>query len=139
MTIPGISIVRANIIVAIVCQPERFKTKHHFWGYCMLVRHIQVSAGKIYANKRTHGRRELRSIFIGAAESVMRADNSLRDRYDSLRAKGVSHKDAIVNLARMIAGISLCLLKNNDTYNDNYQEYLKERKKLRVLVGQQKH
>ena len=139
MTIPGISIVRANIIVAIVCQPERFKTKHHFWGYCMLVRHIQVSAGKIYGNKRTHGRRELRSIFIGAAESVMRADNSLRDRYDSLRVKGVSHKDAIVNLARMIAGISLCLLKNNDTYNDNYQEYLKERKKLRVLVGQQKH
>ncbi|NOT79065.1 MAG: transposase [Bacteriovoracaceae bacterium] len=67
MTIPGISIVRSNIITAIVCQPERFKNKHQFWGYCMLVRHIQESGGKIYGNKRVHGRRELRDIFIGAA------------------------------------------------------------------------
>lgn len=41
MTIPGISLIRANTIVALVCQPDRFKNKHQFWGYCMLVRHIQ--------------------------------------------------------------------------------------------------
>ena len=52
MTIPGISIIRANIIAAIVCQPARFENKHRFWGYCMLVRHIQESGGKIYGNKR---------------------------------------------------------------------------------------
>ncbi|MBK8201533.1 MAG: transposase [Bdellovibrionales bacterium] len=52
MTIPGISIIRANIIAAIVCQPARFENKHKFWGYCMLVRHIQISGGKIYGNKR---------------------------------------------------------------------------------------
>ena len=139
MTIPGISIVRANIITAIVCQPERFKNKHQFWGYCMLVRHIQESGGKIYGNKRVHGRRELRDIFIGAAENAMRSDSVLRDYYDALRAKGSSHKDAKVALARKIASLSLSLLKNNDTYNDNYEEYLKERKKLRLLVGQKKH
>ena len=44
-SIPGISHVRANIIVAIVCAPQRFKSKHQFWGYCMLVRHIQMSGG----------------------------------------------------------------------------------------------
>jgi hypothetical protein len=33
-------------------------------------------------------------------------------------------------LARQIASIALCLLKNNDKYNENYREYLKERKKL---------
>ena len=43
MTIPGISIIRANIIASIVCQPNRFENKHKFWGYCMLVRHIQLS------------------------------------------------------------------------------------------------
>lgn len=135
MTIPGISIIRANIIVAIICQPERFKNKHQFWGYCMLVRHIQESGGKIYGNKRIHGRRELRDIFIGAAENVMRSDSALRDYYDSLRAKGTAHKDAKVALARKIASLTLVLLKNNDTYNDNYEEYLKERKRLRNLVG----
>lgn len=131
MTIPGISLIRANIIAAIVCQPARFENKHRFWGYCMLVRHIQISAGKIYGNKRFYGRRELRNVFVGAAESAIRTETSLRDRYDALRAKGVNHKDAKLNVARQIASISLCLLKNNDKYNDNYLEYLKERKELR--------
>lgn len=95
----------------------------------MLVRHIQISGGKIYGNKRFFGRRELRNVFIGAAENVMRLDGELRDRYDALRANGVDHKDAKLNLARQIASIALCLLKNNDKYNENYREYLKERKK----------
>ena len=131
MTIPGISIVRANIICAIVCQPSRFENKHRFWGYCMLVRHIQKSGGKIYGNKRFHGRRELRDVFIGAAESVMRTETTLRDHYDALRAKGVGHKQAKLSTARRVASIALCLLKNNDKYNDNYVDYLKERKELR--------
>ena len=131
MMIPGISIIRANIIAAIVCQPARFVNKHKFWGYCMLVRHIQESGGRIYGNKRFYGRRELRNVFLGAAENVMRLDGELRDRYDALRAKGVNHKNAKLNLARQIASISLCLLKSNDKYNENYAEYLKERKRLR--------
>lgn len=139
MTIPGISLIRANIITAIVCQPARFINKHRFWGYCMLVRHIQISGGKIYGNKRIHGRRELRDVFIGAAESALRTETTLRDYHDCLRVKGVSAKNAKVALARKIAGLALNLLKNNETYNDNYEEYLKERKRLRLLVGQKKH
>ena len=131
MTIPGISIIRANIIASIVCQPDRFENKHRFWGYCMLVRHIQKSGGRIYGNKRFYGRRELRNVFVGAAESAMRTETQLRDRYDALRVKGASHRDAKLNVARQIASIALCLLKNNDTYNDNYLEYVKERKELR--------
>lgn len=139
MTIPGISLIRANIITAIVCQPARFKNKHQFWGYCMLVRHIQSSGGRIYGNKRIHGRRELRDVFIGAAESAVRTETKLRDHYDALRAKGVDHKDAKVSLARKIAGLSLSLLKNNDVYDDNHEESLAERKKLRTLIGQKKY
>ena len=131
MTIPGISIIRANIIAAIVCQPARFENKHKFWGYCMLVRHIQISNGRIYGNKRFFGRRELRNVFIGAAENVIRLEGELRDKYDALRAKGVEHKDAKLSLARQIASIALCLLKNNAKYTENYGEHLKERKKLR--------
>jgi transposase len=139
ITIPGINLIRANIITAIICQPARFKNKHHFWGYCMLVRHIQESGGKVYGNKRIHGRRELRDVFIGAAESALRTETTLRDHYEALRAKGVNHKDAKVNLARKIAALALSLLKNNNTYNDNYEEYLRERKRQRILVGQTKH
>jgi transposase len=132
MTIPGVSIIRANIIAAIVCQPARFDNKHKFWGYCMLVRHIQESGGRIYGNKRFFGRRELRNVFVGAAENAIRLEGPLRDRYEALRAKGIAHKEAKLTVARQIAAIALCLLKNNDKYSENYGEYLKERKKLRL-------
>ena len=121
-TVPGIDLVRANLIMAIVCMPNRFVNKHRFWGYCMLVRHIQVSGGKIYGNKRIHGQRELRDVFLGAAESVLRTDTSLRKHYDKLRARGISAKDAKVNLARKIAALCLCLLKNNDVYKDDFDD-----------------
>lgn len=94
----------------------------------MLVRHIQKSGGKIYGNKRFYGRRELRNVFLVAAENVMRLNGELRDRYDVLRAKGADHQDAKISLARQVASIALCLLKYNDKYNENYGEYLKERK-----------
>ena len=135
MSIPGISLIRANIITAIVCQPARFFNKHHYWGYCMLVKHIQESGGRIYGNKRFFGRRELREVYMGAAESAMRTDTMLRNFYDSLRARGTSHRDAKVALARKIAAISLSCLKNNSTYNDNYKEYLAERKQLRKALN----
>jgi transposase len=130
-SVPGIDLIRASIITAVVCTPQRFKNKHQFWGYSMLVRHIQMSGGKIYGNKRIHGRRELRDVFLGAAESALRGDSSLRDYYDALRARGVAHKEAKIALARKIAALCLCLLKNNDTFKDDYDDQQTERTQLR--------
>lgn len=135
MTIPGISIIRANIAVAIICTPHRFKNKHQFWGYCMLVRHIQESGGRIYGNKRTHGRRELRDIFLGAAESALRSETKLRDSYDILRARGTTHKDAKIALARKIAALTLSLLKNNEKYQDSWEDLQRERTELRKKLN----
>ncbi len=97
----------------------------------MLVRHIQESGGRIYGNKRVHGRRELRDIFVGAAESAMRSDSTLSDYYDSLRAKGESHKDAKVALARKVASVTLSLLKKNETYHDDWEDKLRKITELR--------
>jgi transposase len=134
-SIPGIDIVRANIIVAIICMPHRFKNKHAFWGYSMLVRHIQMSGGKIYGNKRIHGRRELRDVFVGAAENALRGETSLRDYYDSLRAKGIAHKEAKLSLARKIAALALSLLKNNETFKNNYETQQQERVTFRKTLN----
>ena len=102
----------------------------------MLVRHIQESGGRIYGNKRIHGRRELRDVFIGAAENAMRTKTTLRDHYDALRVRGVNHKDAKVNLARQISAISLSCLKNSETYQDDYRERFKQRKRVRQMLSQ---
>ncbi|NOT80849.1 MAG: hypothetical protein HOP07_17830 [Bacteriovoracaceae bacterium] len=68
----------------------------------------------------------------------MRTETTLRDYHDALRAKGTSAKDAKVALARKNCFTDIKFIKNNDTYNDDYEEYLKERKRLRLLVGQKK-
>jgi len=97
----------------------------------MLVRHIQKSGGRISGNKRVHGRRELRDCFIGAAESAMRTDSTLRNYYEALRARGESHQDAKVALARKVASLALSLLKNNETYHGDWEERLRKRTELR--------
>ena len=134
-TIPGVREVRANIIAAVVCTPHRFASKHQFWGYCMLVRHIQMSGGKIYGNRRVHGRKELRDVFIGAAENAIRGETSLRDYYDALRARGIAHKEAKLALARKIAALSLAILKNNDTFHDDYENQQRERTAIRKTLN----
>lgn len=134
-TVPGIDVVRANIITAVVCMPHRFRSKHQFWGYCMLVRHIQISGGRIYGNRRVHGRVELRDVFIGAAESALRTDTHLREYYDALRAKGIDHKDARIALARKIAALCLCLLKNNETYKENFKDDQQRRTQARKQLN----
>jgi transposase len=134
-SVPGIDAVRANVIMAVVCQPQRFRNKHQFWGYCMLVRHIQISGGRIYGNKRVHGRAELRDVFMGAAESTLRTETTLRVYYDGLRAKGLSDKEAKIALARKIAALCLALLKNNDTYKNDHEEQQQGRTQARKSLN----
>lgn len=135
-SIPGIDLIRANVIAAVVCMPHRFKNKHKFWAYCMLVRQIQESGGKVYGNKRIHGRSELKDAFLGAAESALRGETSLRRYYDELRERGIPHSDAKRSLARRIAAIALSLLKNNSTYQDNYEDQQRSRYQARKQVSQ---
>lgn len=135
MTIPGIELVRATIIAAIVCTPHRFENKYYFWGYCMLVRHIQKSGGRIYGNKRIHGRRELRDIFMGAAESSMRTKTALRDHYDIQRVQGKTAKQAKISLARKVAAIALSMLKNNSIYEDDFVQRETERIVIRKSLN----
>ena len=94
-----------------------------------------MSGGRIYGNRRIHGRAELRDIFLGAAESALRSDTSLRKYYEALRARGVDHKDAKIALARKIAALCLCLLKNNDTYKDDFDVQQQRRTEARKSLN----
>ena len=135
-SVPGIDLIRANVIAAVVCMPNRFKNKHKFWAYSMLVNQIQESGGTIYGQKRIHGRTELKEAFLGAAESVLRTEGSLRNYYEDLRSRGIGHRDAKRSLARKIASICLSLLKNNDTYQDNYDQQQRSRDHARKSLSE---
>lgn len=135
-TIPGIDTVRANIIMAIVCMPHRFESKYKFWAYCMLVRYLQISDGKIYGSKRIHARYELKALFMGAAENAIQGESSLRDYYDELRSSGVDHRGAKIGVARRIAAAALSVLKNNGKFDDRYHETQSERTQLRKTLNE---
>jgi len=71
---------------------------------------------------------------------IERSFHAARHWVAALDAAALAESRAVtVALARRIAALALSLLKNNDTYNDNYEEYLADRKKLRIHVGQKKH
>ena len=135
-TIPGIDAVRANIIMAIVCMPHRFDNKYKFWAYCMLVRYLQISDGKVYGSKKIHARYELKALFMGAAESALLGNSGLRKYYDQRRSEGVDHRGAKIAVARWIAAATLSMLKNNGKFDDHYYETQAERTKLRKTLNE---
>jgi transposase len=121
-SIPGISTVRANIIAAIVCSPQRFANKHKFWSYCMLVRQDKQSDGRSYGKVTKHANHHLKNVFMGAAETVMAGDSNLRKYYDQLRSDGVDHKAAKKNVARKIASIALALMRTKQVYKEEQRK-----------------
>jgi transposase len=135
-TIPGIDAVRANVIMAIVCQPNRFKNKYRFWAYCMLVRYLDISDGKIYGSRKIRARFELKSLFMGAAENAIQGETSLREHYEKKRKSGVDHRGAKISVARVIAAAALSILKNNGKFDEFYHETQIERTELRKTLNE---
>ncbi|MFO0451782.1 MAG: IS110 family transposase [Pseudomonadota bacterium] len=117
--IPGIDYVRALTIAAIVGQAQRFTNKHHYWSYCGLVRHKQISGGNNYGYKKSRGRSELKEVYIGAAEScLINKNNPFRKLYDRKRTGGLDHRAAKRLIARKIASITLAILKTGIEYDE---------------------
>jgi transposase len=116
--IPGIGFLRATMIVSIICSGDRFTDKHKLWAYCGLVRHKEISDGKVYGNKKIKGSSDLKCVFTGAATSVLCGNSSLRVYYDRLRSKGVSDRDAKRAVARKIAAIVLMIMKTGKSYDE---------------------
>ena len=119
-SIPGISHIRATMIMAIVCSGDRFADKHKFWSYCCLVRHSEISDGKVYGNRKAKGSLDLKCVFMGAAVSVLVGQSSLRKYYDRLRTKGESDRDARKAVARKIAAIALMTMKTGVAFDDHH-------------------
>ena len=127
-TIPGIDIIRSMAIASIVSNPYRFVNKHKFWSYCMLVKHKCISDGIVYRSRVRYGRKELKGVFMGAAESNLKTKSSLKRQYEELCSKGLDRRKARKAIARRLAGIALSLMKKGGKYDDKRFEKLKSLK-----------
>jgi transposase len=117
-SIPGIGWIQAAKIVSQVIEPNRFANKYKYYSYCGLVRHKRISDGKGYGSEKIWGNRVLKCVYKMAGHSVLRGSSGLREYYDYLRSKGISHDNAYNGVCRKIAAISLTVWRKGEKYNN---------------------
>jgi transposase len=129
-TAPGIGIVRASYIAAIVVSPHRFRTSRQFWSYCGLAIVMRSSSdwvrdGRAWARKKvthTRGLNQnrhplLKCVFKGAAVQLTRMpQHPLGQAYQQLLTKAKPNL-ARLTMARRIAAAVLAMWKNNEDYD----------------------
>jgi transposase len=132
-TAPGIGLVRAATVVAIVVTPGRFRTKQQFWSYCGLGIDT-CSSGDWQQNRQTRGwdrRRNtltrglnrnrnplLKNVFKGATMHVLQMRNHpLNAAYERMVSEGRKPESARLTIARRIASAVLAIWKQKEKYD----------------------
>jgi transposase len=131
-TVPGIGVVRAAQIVAIVMTPSRFRTKQQFWSYCGLAIVKRSSSDWVkddagWLRKETMQTRGLnrnrnavlKEVFTGAAKVVIdrMQGHPLNDAYRRIVQAGTKPNLARLTIARRIAAAVLALWKKEEDYD----------------------
>jgi transposase len=117
-SIPGIGVIGAVRIAAVVVDPARFRDKGRFWSYCGLAKHHKMSGGRSYGKRTPRYSRALKCVFKTAALAVIESGsrNSLRDYYDSLLSRGVAPWNARNKVANKIADLALSIMGSGKLY-----------------------
>lgn len=132
-SVPGIGMVRAAQIVAIVVNPTRFRTKQQFWSYCgfgVVTRsssdYVRGTDGK-WQRKPTVQTRglnrnrnpTLKSVFLGAAQTVIQQmpKHPLHQDYQRALEANVHPTHARLTLARRIAAATWAIWKKQEDYD----------------------
>lgn len=120
-SIPGIGLIGAVTILAIVVDPKRFKHRNNFFSYCGLIKHDLMSGGRSYGKRSPRYCRKLKGVFKTAALACLRGSENnkiLNDYYVHLiEKKNYCEHDARHALARRIAALTLGVMKSNKKFN----------------------
>lgn len=130
-TAPGIGLVRASYIAAIVVSPHRFRTSRQFWSYCGLAVVLRSSSDfarngrggwtykKIMQPRGLNQNRHplLKCAFKGAALQVTHMpQHPMGQAYQQLLTKTKPNL-ARLTIARRVASAVLAMWKNNEDYD----------------------
>lgn len=128
-TAPGIGLIRAATIAAVVVTPERFRTKKQFWNYCGLGIVTRSSSDWIRENgkwiraevNKTRGLNRnrhpwLKEVFKGAATTIITKmpSHPLHHNYQRLLQAGTKPNLAKLTLARQVASAMLAMWKHQE-------------------------
>ena len=133
-SIPGIGLIGAIKILAVVIDPKRFPDKGNWLSYCGLVKHDMISGGRNYGKRTPRHNRMLKCVFKTAAisclnehPSLYRKNNgdqagALKRYYDELIKGNKTTFNARHAVARRIAVIALGILKSKTKFDDRWRE-----------------
>jgi transposase len=118
--IPGIGMVHAATVSAIVEDPHRFANKKKLWMYAGLGLSERESGGKVYSRKLTRNfNRNLKSSIKQATEAaIISKDNQFRRQYLRLTIeKGIASHRAKLTVARSILATLYAIWKRGEDYD----------------------
>jgi transposase len=118
-TVPGIGLINAVKIAAVVIEPKRFKHKTGFWLYCGLQKYELISGGRSYGKRSPRYSRKLKCVFKTAALVCTRTNNgALKAYYEHMIQKqNYPEHQARHALARRIATLALGVMKTGKPFN----------------------
>ena len=96
-SIPGIGLIGAIKLVAIVVDGSRFKKKSHWLSFCGLIKLEKMSGGRSYGKKKPRYCRAIKSVFKTAALAVVFTEsetNPLKQYYLNLLKTRLYHLQA---------------------------------------------
>ena len=130
-SVPGIGVLGAVKVAAIVIDPKRFADKSNFLSYCGLITHDKMSGGKSYGKRAPRCCRALKSVFKTAALNCTMANcegrgNPFRQYYEHLiKDRQYAEHNARHAVARRIAIVTLGVMKSGKKFKDQWSEECK--------------
>ena len=120
MTIPGIGLISAFIILAETGDIKRFKNRHKFARYIGIVPSLHQSGQSLYSGRITkQGNKYLRTVFVESAQTAIRRAMYLKQHYDKIRQKK-GHGVAIVAIAHKLIKSAFTVLTKQVKYKFRY-------------------
>jgi len=132
--VPGIGLVHAATISAIMETPYRFANKKKLWMYAGLAIRERESGGRVYSKSLTTDyNRLLKNAIKQATESAIIArDNQFRRQYLRLTLEqGIPSHRAKLTVARSILATLYGIWKNGEEYDPNIDKERQRRKDSR--------
>jgi len=121
-SIPGIGITTAFLLASEIGDIKRFNTAKQFASYFGLVPRLHQSGNHQYYGRITKlGNPYVRWTLVQTAHRLARIDKDYKRFVDRISYRG-GKKKAIVALARKLATIVFCVLKENREYIQDYQQ-----------------
>jgi len=119
-TIPGISDKTLFTIMGECGNLDRFKNINAFIGYLGLYPTLEQSGNNTkYGKLAKRGSKLAKKALYQAAVAAIRHNNEMKKLYCDKTSQGKAKKEALVIVARKLAGIVLSIYKHNMPYNPN--------------------